>query len=121
MNTIRAFTIQPDDNHATDTQLPVHNQLEALQCIVGGWVEVVTSSDGTVTFWLDEEGKISDLPINSLATAFWWVVCPEMANHDTLRGPVVITGGFDNEGATLPVTENMAKMLVNIYLPEGEE
>lgn len=116
MSTIRAFIIHPDDNQATDGTLPTNMQLEALQSTVGGWVEVATSSDGRVYFWFNEEGKIHDLPVNGLATAIWWAVCPEAVNADTLRGSVVITGGVDANGATLAIPDDMAEMLLNTYV-----
>ena len=41
------------------------NGLEDFQQHVGGYVEALSSDDGDHTIWLNEEGKIAGLPVNS--------------------------------------------------------
>lgn len=119
MNFIQAYTMFPRGDRAWAYNLPTVGQLQRLQALIGGWVEAVSSSDGRVTFWVNEEGKIKGLPVNELATAFWWALCPEAVDVDTLCGTVVITGGFGPDGETLGVPDDVAKMIANTYV--GDE
>lgn len=79
--------------------------LSTLQESVGGWVEAVDSASGETTFWCNEEGKIMGLEANLAATKILYALNPAFINRDILVGPVVITGGVDDEGNTLPIGE----------------
>ena len=45
--------------------------LEELQEIVGGYIQMVTSNDGTADIIMDEEGKLKNKNINVYATRLW--------------------------------------------------
>ena len=45
--------------------------LEELQEIVGGYIQIVTSKDGTADIIMDEEGKLKNKNINVYATQLW--------------------------------------------------
>ena len=45
--------------------------LEELQEIVGGYIQMVTSNDGTADIIMDEEGKLKNKNINVYATQLW--------------------------------------------------
>lgn len=45
-------------------------QYETLRDAVGGWLEVAPTN-GQVVIWLDEEGKLRDLPRNPLGHALF--------------------------------------------------
>lgn len=49
------------------------NDYEDLQDLVDGWIEAVSIDfkGHTITCYLNEEGKLRDLPINSIATRLW--------------------------------------------------
>lgn len=74
----------------------IHTALE------GGWLEAV-SAPGFLAY-VDEEGKIKDLPVNRVATDYarlaGWV------SDDVLCGPVVFLGPVDEEGNATAVTED---------------
>lgn len=76
---------------------------KAIQSVVGGYFEAVTSSTGETTFWVNEEGKLIGLPMNPAATVLLWELDPSFAGQDFLMGTVLITGGVDDEGETLGV------------------
>lgn len=120
MSTIKALLVQPGDTGVSDYELPVEGQLQALQGLVGGYIEAAYSADQSVTFWINEEGKIHDLPVNGFGTALWWLVNPAVRNRDTLRGPVLITGGADGQGDTLPIPDDVVVAFKDLYL-EGEK
>lgn len=68
---------------------------------VNGLVELV-SLNRDVDMWVNEEGKVNGLEPNLLATLIWNKVFP---NPDVIMGNVVITGGVDEEGNTLGLSE----------------
>lgn len=64
--------------------LPMQNQLEHLQKAVGGYIEVVPSTQDGYSIVCNEEGKLNNLPINYKATMLHW------HHNDPLCGDVVI-------------------------------
>ena len=73
----------------------------ALSTAVGGLIEAVDISE-TVIMWCNEEGKVYGLPHNALATK---VFTRTFGHVDEIKGDVVITGGTDDEGDTLGLTD----------------
>lgn len=97
---INAILLTVDGNSEPIT---IDNGCKPLQDLVGEYIEAVSCADGQVTLWCNEEGKLFGLPINKLATALWWSLKPAMRGLDILCGPVVVTGGPDENGDTLSV------------------
>jgi len=62
--------------------------LEELQEIVGGYIQMVTSNDGTADIIMDEEGKLKGKEINMDATELW--LGKERARN--VRNPFFIVG-----------------------------
>lgn len=85
--------------------------LETLQKSVGGWVQAIESNSGDITFWCNEEGKLEQLPVNTTATLMLYDKNPAFKGHDFLVGPVVITGGVDEDGNTLPISDEGLRMV----------
>lgn len=100
MGTIPAVVVHPD---CRIEFVNLESGCKPLQELVGGYIEAVTSDTGDTTFWLNEEGKLIGLPLNAAATALLWELNDAFAGRDFLMGPVVITGGVDDEGATLGI------------------
>ena len=86
----------------------------AIQAAVGGCFDVVTSSSGQTSFWLNDEGKLIGLPINTIATAALWRLNEAFVNRDVLVGPVFITGGVDENGETLSINDEGLQVLAQI-------
>ena len=112
----QAVTINPD---GTAEVITVEGDtLRQLQDIVGGYIEGVygwTEDPEThpfdVTLFVNEEGKLKDLPVNSKATALWWALNEDAVGVDCLRGAVVVTGGVDKYGNNLPVLGAVVDLL----------
>ena len=102
---INVVTINVDGTLLAET---IDRGCEALQQRVGGWIEAVSSDDGQVTLWINEEGKLIGLPINELGTELWYLLNPAAAGYDVLCGPVVVSGGCDEEGETLSIPAELA-------------
>lgn len=80
--------------------------LEVLQNAVDGWVEAVDIND-TLTMWCNEEGKLDGLPFNGIATGLFQA---RFGKVDIIMGNAVLTGGVDDEGDTIGLTdEQVAK------------
>jgi hypothetical protein len=60
--------------------------LKELHAFVGGYIELVYLPDGRLMV-LNEEGKMNDLPFNSLATALY---NPHSAFQDYIVGDVLV-------------------------------
>jgi hypothetical protein len=76
--------------------------LEKLQTAVGGWVQAIELSN-ELTLWCNEEGKMNGLEFNPFAQHLW---CQAFgAGTDYIVGTVVLTGGTDDEGDTIGITE----------------
>jgi Domain of unknown function (DUF3846) len=87
--------------------------LQDLQSAVGGWVQAIDLSND-LTMWLNEEGKLTGLPHNTTAQKLWdktfWV------GSDFVVGDVVLTGGTDEEGVTLPLGDDTAQRVRKILV-----
>lgn len=98
-------------------------ELVELQAAVGGWVEAVPS-DGRVTLWVNEEGKLDGLPVNRLAMDVWlrWDVygCVTIGG-DWLAGNVVVTGGVGRGGRTLDLPAAARGWVLRVSHDSGAE
>lgn len=87
-----------------DLEAP-QGSLKVLQEAVGGWVEVVDLTE-QVAIWCNEEGKIIGLPKNSFATELFQL---QFGAVDVINGNVVLTGGADDEGDTIGLTDEQVE------------
>ena len=79
---------------------------------VGGLIECVTLRDkvGVPDMWLNENGKGMGLDQNPTATALW----VDMYDiTDVIMGDVIITGGADDEGYTLGLSDEQVEFFMN--------
>lgn len=101
-----ALVIQPD---GSITKLP-DLELATLQEAVGGYVQAITlqTYGEEVTAWVNEEGKMHDLPYNHRATLF----CHgNLFAGDFIAGPMIVSGGTDAIGVSLPITKRVAETI----------
>lgn len=59
-------------------------ELEELQTIVGGWIEIVRTVDGD-NMVINEEGKLKRLDLNIKATRIY-----QHGRHDPIVGPALV-------------------------------
>lgn len=83
---------------------------------VGGMIEAVTLPNG-LTLWVNEEGKMDGLPVNDYATKLFTSAFG--AGVDIIVGNAIITGGADDEGETLGLTDKEVSILVSDLLYAG--
>lgn len=85
-DTIRIFIKRPD---VAVEAIEVPNTLEALQELVGGYIETVAMSKRLVAVF-NEEGVLKDMPFNMYLGGHW------------LRGPVLFIGTEGEEFTDAP-------------------
>jgi hypothetical protein len=76
-------------------------EYDTLYEAVNGLVELV-SINKDIDMWLNEEGKVNGLEPNIIASLIWNKVFP---NFDVVMGDVIITGGADDEGNTVGLSD----------------
>lgn len=112
---IRVIRINTDGSTEAHSIEP---KLAQFQALVGGWIEGIYG-DSDWTGYLDEEGKIKGLPLNTtadfVARALGW----QGDLRDNLVGPVVFLGGADEAGDATSVTDQVSD-LIERMTPGGE-
>jgi len=87
-----------------------YDELESLQKAVGGYIEAISCDN--LSFFLNEEGKLNNLPMNPLATL---LVKHRIGQHDYIAGDVVVLGDVDEDGETLGLSfEEMSDLLTKV-------
>jgi hypothetical protein len=86
------------------------DSLAVLQKAVGGWVQAIDISD-TLTLWVNEEGKLEDLPHNPRAQQYFDLRFGTGADY--IVGDAVFTGGTDSNGDTLGLDSDSLELLVS--------
>ena len=118
MNT--AVIIRTDGSRDT-AEFELGKSYNLLSGTVGGLIECITLTKHNADMWANENGKYECEFQNPIATALW----AEMyGTTDVIMGDVVITGGSDDEGETLGLTNEQIKFfmeydnnLVQLALP----
>lgn len=77
------------------------DEYNKLSGAVGGLIQAVDLKSD-LTIWLNEEGKLLDLPVNLVATRMWDRSFG--VGTDVLVGDCVFTGGTDEDGETLELS-----------------
>jgi hypothetical protein len=85
--------------------------LTALQEAVGGWVQAIELTPN-LCLWVNEEGKMHKLPHNLKGQAIWDSFFGE--DTDYIVGNVVLTGGTDRDGDTLPLSAEVMTTLTTV-------
>lgn len=83
---------------------------DLIQSTVDGIFDCVRINSLGVDVWIHDEGKIIGLPVNALATMLWF---HEYGLTDVLAGDVLITGGVNDEGETLGLTDAEVDTIIN--------
>ena len=73
------------------------------EAIGGGTIQCITLQSLGVDMWIDDNGKlINDPQINAFGSALW---VDSYDLTDIIVGDIIITGGVDDEGKTLGLTD----------------
>lgn len=94
-NLIRVIILEAGNPEAKIVERFEHS-LENLQTVVGGYIEAVSVNE-SITIWLNEEGKLQELPPN-------FYLIGNGSPFDIVVGDVIITG-TDGEGNTIGLSD----------------
>lgn len=97
---MRKAIVLSTEGTLSEIDLDAGNTLKILQSAVAGWVQAVDFA-ADLTIWVNEEGKIHNLPINAKATQIWTHF---FGYTDLIVGNAVFTGGVDENGETLGIS-----------------
>ena len=87
-----------------------------LQRAVSGWVQAIDLSE-TMSMWCNEEGKMIGLAHNPFGQAFWE---RSYGRTDYIVGDIVITGGVDDEGDTISLTDEQIASITAVVAEVNE-
>lgn len=82
--------------------------LTALQGAVGGYVETVSLKDD-LTMWVNEEGKIHELEVNTHGTVIY---AAALRSTDLIVGDIVLTGGTDAQGEVIGLKDKQVADII---------
>lgn len=103
---MKKFAVLKVDGNLEYHEVSSEGEYDFLSGAVGGWIQAVTLSYdenlGDLVLWCNEEGKLTGLPVNHAATRLWELY---FGKTDVIVGDVVLTGGSDDEGDTLALSE----------------
>ncbi|GAA1053963.1 DUF3846 domain-containing protein [Dietzia natronolimnaea] len=105
MGTIKALYIPADDTEEVTTVEIDQGDYLAYQRYVDGNFDVVAPASGELSFFVNDEGKLVGLPVNTRASLWLYSLDPAWENHDILMGDVLVAGGVDEDGETMGVPE----------------
>lgn len=85
--------------------------LSGLQAAVGGLIQAVDLGPLNATFFVNEEGKLENQPINRRATLMWWLLFPSARHMDVIVGDAVMVGHPDEDGNSTDVPAEVSSLL----------
>jgi len=103
---IKAVTIT-SEGLQSEVEFTEENSLETLQAAVGGYIQAIDLLG--LTMWINEEGKIHNLPFNPFATLLWEA---EFGKTDVILGDIILTGQPDGEGFTTSIPESFVEKVL---------
>lgn len=108
---VRALRIPVDpDEPMTEVQV---DSLEDCQEIVGGYIEPVDITELGITIYVNEEGLLRQLPLNSRATFLWWYFVPEARQKAMLVGPTLVVGLPNRSGESTDIPQGATELLLD--------
>jgi len=103
---IKAIVITVDGLQK-DIEISEDISLKTLQDAVGGFIQSVDLLG--LTMWINEEGKIDNLPFNPFATILWEAA---FGKTDVILGDIVLTGLPDDEGKLTSIPQAFVDMVL---------
>lgn len=106
----KALIIKTDGTHEVK-DFTVGDSYNLIREGVDGWIECVRLPYLNADMWVNEEGKLIGLPFNAIGTALW---VGQYGLTDVILGDIVVTGGANDEGETIGLTEEALAELLTL-------
>lgn len=88
---------------------------EQINKAVGGWIEAINFGEQSDHFaYINEEGKLLDLPTNELVTSYWYNSGTRILIGDFISGDAVIFGEVDDEGENTEVPQHVIDAFIKM-------
>ena len=94
---------------------------ETYRAWVQGWLEVVELREPGASLYINEEGKIRQMPVNQRATALAWLHCPGFRGRDLISGPAFLVGPVQENGEDGSVPDGLIHLVANTGLLQVQE
>ncbi len=108
----KAVVVQPNGKWEI-VEFENSTALKVLQTAVDGYVQPIDINPVGITMWVNEEGLFrNDFTENFMASAIFEEGYGERATP--ILGPVIYTGGTDNEGFTNGLSEKHLEVVVEM-------
>jgi len=107
-------------DEAAPIEFRLFGQITEYQEAVGGWFECIDLDEPAATFFVNEEGKVTNLPLNRRATLMWWANYRAARNVDAFMGNVILMGKPDEDGDTQDVPGELVTLLMKTDLYKYE-
>ena len=114
-NKVKAVVLTTDNTVEVEQDTDEFVSYATLSRAVGGLIEAVSLPNG-LTLWVNEEGKNDGLAPNVLATRLF---VSAFGAVDVIVGNAIVTGGADEDGETLGLTDEQVTELVAELLYAG--
>jgi hypothetical protein len=98
---MKAYIVKVDGSREV-VEFEKGESYDVLSKAVGGYIECVRLADN-LDMWVNEEGKLVGLPVNEYGTLFYQEI---HGATDIICGDVIFTGGADDEGETLGLSDD---------------
>jgi uncharacterized protein DUF3846 len=108
---ITAIVLPADMDQPIRQQQIEPSDLTAYRRLVGGNLEVVELFRPPASLYINEEGKLNDLPLNQRATVITWVHNSAFRGYDLILGDAFIVGPVDGNGDDLTVPQELVTLL----------
>jgi hypothetical protein len=112
---MRIFTIKGDNSQYGQS---ITGKLSEFQEIVGGSVQAINLRDD-LTIWVNEEGKLNGMPYNHSATLIFQAIFGK--GTDVIVGDAFFTGGVDENGNTLEISDGALSYIKKLLSSEAEK
>lgn len=96
------------DNTFEYVKTAVYNDLRKA---VGGMIEAVRFGRNNYFCYINEEGKLLNLPVNNLVTSLWYDSGQIILLGDYIAGDAIFFGGVDEEGNDLDIPKDFHKTI----------
>lgn len=107
-------------DEAASIEFRLFGQITEYQEAVGGYFQCVDIDAPAATFFVNEDGKVINLPLNRRATLAWWVLYRAAQNVDAFMGDVILLGQPDEDGDTQDVPGELVTLIMKTDLYKYE-
>lgn len=84
------------------------NGYKDIQRAVDGFIEAVSFGENSYFCYINEEGKLTGLEVNELATSLWYDSGERIMLGDFIAGDAVFFGGVDSNGNDVDIPQDFA-------------